>query len=419
MLEQFIIDTYLKKGETVEKTPRPITNHIVEYTITKQTVRTYKRVALIKIGTQLQSSQPPSKLLTYHFTLHAKRQLDEPFLTIQDWLTAGWIVQEIRLQSDGRTSKEMHYRMGPSYVKYTHQTMHDKNQQLEDQYQLILDYFHSCTFNQELQPYIQIFETFLYQIPSQLANEATLKANWSIQKRQKFLMFCIGYFQLASKETLFDFKQIGATVFDDIGGSKMFDKDREEFVEELERIFDLDSAILGLVSLGKIVPVYFSGQLCGKMSQYTYGAVHALTDDSILQDHYQSEAHYLFLVENRAVLTRMVKEPSFIEKTMSFVLCLDGQIRTAHKMLLKQLTSTKQVKKIIVWTDYDEAGLIIAQNAVKLVERIPTVIIARDYHEYSTIENYEIWLQTELQNGQHEQEQQLGGEQQWMKWIQK
>lgn len=73
---------------------------------------------------------------------------------------------------------------------------------------------------------------------------------------------------------------------------------------------------------------------------------------------------------------------------------------------------------MIVWTDYDEAGLVIARSAVTLVKGIPTSIIARDFQEYDSIDGYELWLRRELKQGKHEQEQQLGGEKQWMKWIQ-
>lgn len=418
MLEQFMIDSYLKKGQTLEGNPRQITENIVEYTITKQTARTYKPVALLKVGTALlHSSTLPSKLLTYKFTLHSKRQLDEPFPTIRAWLAEGWVVEVIDFQPDGRTAKDSYYRMGPSYIRYLQQKESEQQQQLEAERQQWIGYLKNCTFHPDLQPMIHLLESFLSKSISELAQDKTMKETWSIQKRLKFLLFSIGFFQLASQENVFDFKQIGATVFDVIGGSKVFDREREEFIEEVERVFEIDTTIWGLVSLGKIVPVYFSGQLQGRLSQYMYGAVHALTDDSLLQDSYQTTAKHVFLVENRAVLTRMVKEPQFLENTQSLVICLDGQIRSAHKTLLQQLLAAQQIEQVIIWTDYDEAGLIIARHAAKIAAGCQLKIIARDFTAYSSIEAYEAWFQTECQN-EHEQEQQLGGEEQWYEWIQ-
>ncbi|MEG0380868.1 MAG: DUF2399 domain-containing protein, partial [Kurthia sp.] len=116
----------------------------------------------------------------------------------------------------------------------------------------------------------------------------------------------------------------------------------------------------------------------------------------------------------RAVLTRMAKETNFLQRTNAFILCLDGQIRSAHKTLIQQLITTQ---KILIWTDYDFAGLTIAKHAAHLVNT-PYKIIARDGQIFDNIEAYEKWQLSELETAEHEQEQQLGDVEQWMKWIQ-
>jgi len=110
----------------------------------------------------------------------------------------------------------------------------------------------------------------------------------------------------------------------------------------------------------------------------------------------------------------MAKETSFLQFTNSFILCLDGQIRSAHKMLIRQIVATQTV---IVWTDFDSAGLTIAMHAVQMINT-PYKIIARDNQTFSDIEVYKNWLLGELEVAEHEQEQQLGDVEQWMKWIQ-
>jgi len=219
---------------------------------------------------------------------------------------------------------------------------------------------------------------------------------------------------LANEGVLFDFKEIGATLFDKIGGSKVFDREQKEFIEELERVFSVQTGDCGLISLGKITPVFFAGELTGTFSHYQQGVIHALTDDAILKDTYKTEANIIWLVENRAILTRMAKETSFLQITNSFILCLDGQIRSAHKMLIRQIVATQTV---IVWTDFDSAGLTIAMHAVQMINT-PYKIIARDNQIFSDIEVYKNWLLGELEVAEHEQEQQLGDVEQWMKWIQ-
>ncbi|WP_042476369.1 toprim domain-containing protein [Bacillus ndiopicus] len=68
---------------------------------------------------------------------------------------------------------------------------------------------------------------------------------------------------------------------------------------------------------------------------------------------------------------------------------------------------------VIIWTDYDEAGLTIAKKAINLLH-CPYKIIGRDGQLFTNIEQYEKWL---LHEGQHEQEQQLGGVEQWKAWV--
>ncbi|MEY9973053.1 5S rRNA maturation endonuclease (ribonuclease M5) [Lysinibacillus sp. RC46] len=412
MIEQFLTSYFVKNGEHLEVSPKYITDTIKQYTVVKQTARTYRNVSFLKVG-QLTKTKPSQELLNYKFTKNAKRNLTEDFSTIQSWIEEGWIIEEIVFAQDGRTAKAIHYRIGPSLKCYFEAQNEQQTQRLEN-YALQLQKSANILPIKELQHAVQQLNEFVSMPIEKLAHTTKLMSHWSIEKRLRFLHFSIGFFQLANEGVLFDFKEIGATLFDKIGGSKVFDREQKEFIEELERVFSVQTGDCGLISLGKITPVFFAGELTGTFSHYQQGVIHALTDDAILKDTYKTEANIIWLVENRAILTRMAKETSFLQITNSFILCLDGQIRSAHKMLIRQIVATQTV---IVWTDFDSAGLTIAMHAVQMINT-PYKIIARDNQIFSDIEVYKNWLLGELEVAEHEQEQQLGDVEQWMKWIQ-
>lgn len=412
MIEQFLSLYFVKKGERLEIPPKLITDTIKQYTVAKQTARTYRNIAMLKVG-QLTKTMPPQALIHYKFSKNAKRKLTEDFSTIQSWIASGWVVEEIVLTQDGRTAKSIHYRIGPSLMHYF-ETQSEQLTQSLHKYALQLQKSADIQPIEELQEAIQQLNELIAMPIEKLAITTQLLSHWSIEKRLRFLHFSIGFFQLANKGTVFDFKEIGATLFDKIGGSKEFDREQKEFIRELERVFSIQTSDCGLISLGKITPIFFTGELTGEFSNYQQGVIHALTDDAVLKDTYKTKARIIWLVENRAILTRMATETSFLQCTNAFILCLDGQIRSAHKTLIRQLVTTQTV---IIWTDFDAAGLTIAKHAVRLINT-PYKIIARDHRIFSDIEAYEKMLLNELEIAEHEQEQQLGDVEQWMKWIQ-
>ncbi|MFB7156006.1 DUF2399 domain-containing protein [Lysinibacillus sp. NPDC056232] len=412
MIEQFLTSYFVKNGEHLEVPPKYFSDTIKQYTVAKQTARTYRNVSFLKVG-QLTTTKPSQELINYKFTKNAKRKLTEDFSTIQSWIKEGWIIEEIVFAQDGRTAKAIHYRIGQS-LKYYFDAQNELQTQRLENYALQLQKSADIQPIKELQQAVHQLNEFVAMPIEKLAHTTKLLSHWSIEKRLRFLHFSIGFFQLANEGLLFDFKEIGATLFDKIGGSKVFDREQKEFIEELERVFSIQTGDCGLISLGKITPVFFAGELTGTFSHYQQGVIHALTDDAILKDTYKTDASFIWLVENRAILTRMAKETSFLQRTNSFILCLDGQIRSAHKMLIRQLVATQTV---IVWTDFDVAGLTIAMHAVQMMNT-PYKIIARDNRTFSDIEVYKKWLLGELEVAEHEQEQQLGDVEQWMKWIQ-
>ena len=125
--------------------------------------------------------------------------------------------------------------------------------------------------------------------------------------------------------------------------------------------------LIGLYSLGQITSIYFAGEIAGRYSTYLAGPVHALTDLSVHQDEYSTTAETLWLVENRAILTRFTAEGDFVKNNRALVIGVDGQLRSASPADTAT-ASRVTIRRVLIWTDYDEAGLIIARHLHSVVK---------------------------------------------------
>ena len=407
MNNDLFLERYFLKSNEILEASSEIRPAIFEAYITKKTARTYKRIAVLKFG-ELHEGIPPAEILQAKFTLHNKRTLQAPLQMLETWIQQGWVTEEIRFHIDGQTVKEAYFRMGISLYTYFEQQNNEKNAQFSITYNKLMAQFPKRN--------TEILEILLKnQSESELKQCSLFPSTWSTVKRLTFLEFCIAFFQLVSRQRLFDFKEIGATYYDEIGGSKVFDSYKKEFIALLEQWFEMNATDNGLVSLGQITPLFFSGQLVGTYSSYQYGSIHALTDQNMVHDQFKTACTNIWLVENRAILTRMSTEMAFLQDTNSFVLCIDGQLRTAHKMLIRQLMQSTTT--VFIWTDYDDAGLSISYGLDELIPTNNKRFIARNEQIFSTFTQYEKWLKEELKIAFHEQEQQLGDVTQWTRWL--
>lgn len=407
MNTDLFFDRYFLKSNEILEAPVEIRPAIFEAYITKKTARTYKRIAVLKFG-ELYDGIPPAEILHAKFTLHNKRILQAPLQMLETWIQQGWVTEEIRFHTDGQTVKEAYFRMGISLYTYFENQNNEKSVQFSTTYNKLITQFPKR--NAELLELLRQNKS-----ESELKQCSLFPTGWATAKRLTFLEFCIAFFQLVDRQQLFDFKEIGATYYDAIGGSKVFDSYKKEFITQLEQWFDMTVSDYGLVSLGQITPLFFSGQLVGNFSSYNYGSIHALTDQNMVHDRFMTACTTIWLVENRAILTRMSTEMAFLQHTNSFVLCIDGQLRTAHKMLIQQLM--QPTTKVIIWTDYDTAGLSIGRGLDGLITAANKRFIARNQQIFSTFTEYEKWLTKELKVAFHEQEQQLGDVAQWTQWL--
>lgn len=113
----------------------------------------------------------------------------------------------------------------------------------------------------------------------------------------------------------------------------------------------------------------------------------------------------------------MAYEIDFIKASKSFILAIDGQLRSSHRQLIQYLM--KNVKQVIIWTDIDEAGLVIAKDAADLVRAsnakikwvVPPLDVTTNQMEFE--DKYQIAMKI----NREEQEQEMGGVEWWKKWI--
>jgi hypothetical protein len=428
--KKYIKDFILKSGEDLEWGPPNHDNFLQEVRIIKRSERTFRILGLLIVSTK--SFKPTEttnehKLEALKFTPRKKIYLEDDNRQTFKWLEEGWIFKEVRFEKDEKTVSSSQYRMG--YRLYQHeqfmiqqkveQTLHEffliKNQILA---KLSTEYNDVRTLKEHGVQNIMKIVNQLDQ--NELRASTYFPQRWQLEKRLKFLHFINAFIQLCLQKDDFDWKEIGAAYFQKIGGSKVFDSYKEEFINHLEEWTSVPTVELGLTSLGQITPVFFAGQLSGRFSSFDWGPVHALTNLSIANEEYQTKAKTLWLVENRAILTRMAAAEHFLKETNSLIICVDGHLRSAHKNVLSKILDNSSIEQVMIWCDYDPDGLQISKEIHSIVYKYNNLQIKFILPEQQVISHwhqYEQHILRFLENNKMEQEQMVGGVVQWKKWI--
>ncbi|WP_169834497.1 DUF2399 domain-containing protein [Paenibacillus donghaensis] len=451
----YITHHILKNGEQLEDMERHgAESTTIQLAIVKRTARTLRKVGLITVRPDAPSAQdnahpaPPSAQDNAHPTppsaeetvcpapplpllkwTPGKRALLPEDAQTFSWLQAGWVLKELRFRQDGRSVAQIHYRMGPHLFKHLQA---EKTQAgLEEQRQLEAYQQKAGLGLAALEAPLQKPSTLLAAItdyiaasrewtPRELAQSELFPPNWSVAKRIRFLHFVLALRMISNQQEQFDWKEIGAQYYGVIGGSKVFDAHKDEFISLLEEWGGQPAASYGLVSLGRITPLYFAGNLNGTWSGYRAGPVHALTDLSIAADHYITDATTLWLVENRAILTRVAAERDFLQQTSSLIACVDGHLRSSHKNFIRQLLGGNAIRQVLIWTDYDTDGLLISGELAEAAQGSPARLkwIGHDRKVMTSWPQYQRYMQVLLQEKKPlEQEQIVGGAEDWRQWI--
>ncbi|MCM3439349.1 toprim domain-containing protein [Metabacillus halosaccharovorans] len=427
-LHKYIKDFILKSGEELEWNHPTNEDVLIEIKMIKRSERTYRVLGLILLSKQAPQTEEmliDEKLEAIAFTTRKKVSLDDRDRQTFRWLEEGWIMKEVRFEKDEKTVRNSHYRMGFRLYQHEQVKIQQKLEQTQNEFLNIksnlLAMYESKSDKQQRDYWMQNIIMVINQLnPNDLSTSLSFSKTWSLQKRLKYLHFVCAFCQLSFQKEEFDWKEIGASYFQKIGGSKEFDSYKQEFIDRLEEWTNVPVDELGLMSLGQITPVFFAGQLSGKYAVYHWGAVHALTNLAIANETYETKATTLWLVENRAILTRMAAAEQFLEETNSLMICIDGHLRSAHKKAISQILSNSEVEQVIIWCDYDLDGLHISKEIHRVVNQYNELTlkwILPDQEVTGQSDQYEQYVTSFLQHNKMEQELILGGEEQWKSWI--
>ncbi|WP_433945536.1 DUF2399 domain-containing protein [Paenibacillus sp. SN-8-1] len=426
----YISQYILKSGEYLDPDTPGTEASIIDVSIVKKTARTLRTVGTITLSLR---EFPEEDLEIPHLSLWKwtpgkRANLEENMLAFE-WLNNGWIMKEMRFKRDGKTIERMQYRMGYRLFTFLQKQM---DQERLDQISQLKNY--QLTAGNALEDvrgledqgraaYLSLIRhhisTSILWTIEELGELELFPKPWSMSKRINYLHFLLAFFLISSRKEVFDWKEIGAQYYQNIGGSKAFDANKDDFITLLEVWSGQSVEFLGMISSGAITPLYFAGHLSGQWSHYEAGPVHALTDLSIAQDQYTTDATTLWLVENRGVLTRLSAERGFLRETGSLVVCVDGHLRSSHRAFIHQLLSNTQIQQAILWSDYDKDGLLIAGEMLNSVAAYPLRLkwICHNHKVVDSWEAYQEYMKELLTVTKLEQEQILGGAQDWRQWI--
>ena len=425
---QYITQYLLKSGEQLQPNSSvTFSNDVVDIPIVKQTARTFRKVGLLTFALKWPDNNSSPDITLQKWTINKLASLQDEVQAF-DWLSQGWIIKEIRFKQDERTIERVKYRMGYRLFTYLNQQALKDRQIVIDQlknYQKKAMIFieeqgdHQTDRTTMLSPLLNRIEFSSQWIIEELEASEWFPMNWGTVKRIRYLVFILALIDTAIGQELFDWKEIGARYYEEIGGSKAFDADKDEFITLLEEWMGKPVSMIGLISLGKIVPLFFAGHLIGQWSSFLPGPVHSLTDSSIAQDHYRTNARILWLVENRAILTRMAAERNFVQDTRSLIVCVDGHLRSSHKRFIQNVLQNSGIEQVLLWSDYDEDGLLIAQEMTEVVgdDALTLKWICHDHQIMTSWPVYYQYMKELLLQNRLEQEMVLGGGEDWRRWI--
>lgn len=432
--EVHYIKTFLlKKGEYLEMPA--ITKDIlfIDIKIIKQTERTRRVTGILTIAVNVKADEPckdDEEILKRRISPRTKLQLQDHDINTIRWFEQGWIIKEIRFKKDGKTPESQNYRIGYRLYQYQEKMRRNKEVELEQEFSewktLIVHplQIQPLFFSEQRTKGITQLTNHISFLSAQkgfhLKDSPNFPLTWPVAKKLKFLHFIAACLPLIKQKAEYDWKEIGASYYKEIGGSKVFDSYKNEFIDQLEEWAECPVNFLGMTSFGRITPLYFSGQLSGRYSSFQYGPVHALTDLAVLEDEYTTESTCLWIVENRAVLTKMAASKNYLKENKSFVLCVDGHLRSAHKNCIKQLLENSRIEQVIIWSDYDRAGYHIAKEMfVTVSQHFSGSIkwISPEQKVISEWKDYEAYMERFFEHHEKEQEEVLGGEREWNRWI--
>lgn len=219
----------------------------------------------------------------------------------------------------------------------------------------------------------------------------------------------------------FEWKEIGATTFEEIGGSKRFDANKEILIKIAESVSNTAMSDLGLLSNGSLYSIYLAGNYRisyadGSDENRSRPGLYAITNVQV-QDIKSIKFHGEVVVctENRALLLKMYKT-GWLKNEKVLVIGVDGQVKSAHQHILGLLAQAKL--KFFIWPDTDNAGMIIGKKLKEILPDAELVLVDYLNKDILTVPSYKQWAFTLASNQSfkdREQENFLGDPILWEK----
>jgi len=220
----------------------------------------------------------------------------------------------------------------------------------------------------------------------------------------------------------FEWKELGAVFEAGIGGSKRFDRAREELITLAEAISGLPLEEVGLTSRGSLYSIYLLGKLIltyrsGEIQEFLSPTVHALTNIQAQKIKIvKTPARRVVLTENRALLLKMERRGWQRQEPESLVVGIDGRLRLGHARMIKILKECNPDLAWFAWLDTDASGAGIAGEIAGIIPGAGFVLPLQG--EAGSPLEYREWL-AELENNPElrgrEQEEDLGDLETWQK----
>ncbi|MBW7476291.1 DUF2399 domain-containing protein [Paenibacillus oenotherae] len=381
--------------------------------ITKEHEITQEKIWIEVIKALSKKKNPlfTKEILVTIFTNKSKAgNIDSPNLIIKG-IKTGLLAEWIRYGKDGRVIKNIEYTIGPMGYRLIENYRLQETEQLENWKN---EWFTALT--KYMGADLNYAATILFELAvrqQQIIMDTHL-SSYKLNKHMLYFQFIIHLLELQTQgKEEFDWKEIGAVGYQEIGGSKMYDSEKEWLLERLQEDTNVSLDQLGFISLGQIVSVYYSGSISLDETNRDSNTISALTDYEINNANIiHTSSNFIIITENRSPLVKMAIK-GWTKSRNVLVICCDGQLRSAHKSLLQKIKN-KDIP-IYIWVDYDKSGLDIAKSLQNILGNPPDLkfVLSKSLTEPEkggTINDLKDQI---FQGRMIEQEQMLGSTIQW------
>lgn len=362
-----------------------------------------------------------------------------------------WLLRWVRLKADGMSPQETRYYAGTRLTRELAEAKDSANQaaqlwlkNLTEKWQALAEGLNTWQGSPEQYQLVgnlhKAVTDLLNQLESSIEQPGSERPclpgprlySFEPGNLSNFFALTLEFWTALAKAILttpsgFDWKEIGAVYYQMIGGSKVFDQQKDRLVNITEELFGVSLSEVGLISRGSLYSIYLAG-VVGSGDEGKVGSrdkekvfLQALTNIEVEElAQYSTRAKHLILTENRALLLKMYKSGWLGRRQDVLVIGVDGRLRQAHKKLITLMKRGKPALAFSLCVDTDQAGREIAEALVGLFPDLRLVIPAGSIptgaerqEKTRSFEEWVQWLKAYPNQGNTEQEENLGTPQHW------